>query len=120
METLVSIAIVAMACATVYIACNLPQTAEKHREERASCERRSDAFARQLKGAVGSTFEFGLKDASFALGSAMSGAVTVTASVLDCDDEWVLVSFKRSGKAARAMIRYSQIESLKELRDHGV
>lgn len=118
METLVSIAIVAMACATVYIACNLPQTAEKHREERASCERRSDAFARQLKGAVGSTFEFGLKDASFALGSAMSGAVT--ASVLDCDDEWVLVSFKCSGKAARAMIRYSQIESLKELRDHGV
>ena len=37
METLVSIAIVAMACATVYIACNLPQTAEKHREERVSC-----------------------------------------------------------------------------------
>lgn len=116
MDTLVSIAVIAMACATVYIACNLPQTAEKRREERASRERRDDAYARQLKGTVGAAFEFGLEDVSFALGPAVSGVATVVARVVDCDDEWVLVSFERSGKARRAMIRHSQIESLKELR----
>lgn len=116
MDTLVSIAVIAMACATVYIACNLPQTAEKRREERVSRERRGDAYARQLKAAEGETFEFGLKDVSFALGSAVSGSAAVTARVVDCDDEWVLISFERSGKVVRAMIRYAQIESLKELR----
>ena len=115
METLVSIALIVMACATVHIACHMPQSAEHEHEERVSRERRDHGYARQLKGSVGSTFEFGLKDVSPALGSLAGGAASVRGRVLDCDDEWVLISFERSHKTVRAMLRFSQIENLKEL-----
>lgn len=106
----------AIACATIYIACHMPQPAEKRQEQRVSRKRRTDGYARQLKASVGRVFEFGLTDISLALGHPIVGGVaTVTATLVDCDDEWALVSFERSGKTVRAMIRYTQIESLTEV-----
>lgn len=116
MDTLVSIAIIAIACATIYIACHLPESQEQRHEKRVLRERYDDAYKAQFKAGIGSTFEFGLRDISGALGSPVGGGVVqVVGTVLDCDDEWVLIAFERSRKTNRAILRYSQIETLKEL-----
>ncbi len=119
MDTLATFALIAIACATIYIACHMPENAEKREEvsrQRVRDERRTQRYADQLAAGVGSTFEFGLADLSVALGSPMGGAVaSVTGTVLDCDDEWVLISIERGKKRQRAIVRYGQIDSLKEI-----
>lgn len=116
MDTLVSIAIIAMACALISIACHMPEPQEQRHEKRASRERYGDACKAQLKAGIGATFEFSLRDISSALALPMGGGVTqIVGTVLDCDDEWVLIAFERSHKTGRAILRYSQIETLKEL-----
>ncbi len=119
MDTLATLALIAIACSTIYIACNMPENAKKREEtsrERVRGERRARCYADQLSAGVGSTFEFGLADLSTALGSSLGGAAAgVTGTVIDCDDEWVLLSIERGKKRCRAMIRYEQIDSLKEV-----
>ena len=119
MEALSTIALVAGACALIYIACNLPENAAKREEaskQRELDERKTRRYAAQLAAGVGSTFSFELSDLSLALGGPMAGGTaSVVGTVLDCDDEWVLVSIAQGKRRRKAMIRYTQIETLKEV-----
>ena len=104
------ILLLVIAVAVVYIACKLPKDPARKKEEEQVASRKEPMIAQRLPQLKGRLCEFTMKNLT-TFNSGMTGKATV----VDVDDEWVLLSVTERKGAVTKAVRIASIDDVKEL-----